>query len=152
MARDLGPEERGIRRSPDLPGSAADRAREVHTIPPAERIVERLPSERERETSPPFTPDFSRAGRRAVLYDGDRAYRLTTREIRIIIDVGKFRAVDENDLAKQIPAEDGEKRLNGTETLIRQGLACRKRFEGPEGSPRYLLTLTRRGRRLLRAH
>jgi hypothetical protein len=126
--------------------SPLDRDQEGRTPPPRapERSPKRAPEDRRPEI--PF-----RDGR-AVLYDRDRAYRLNKSEIRTIIELGKFRVIAVHDISHH--AYDGNRDLTERDVLnlVRQGLARKGTFEGPEGNPRELLTLTKRGHRLLRAN
>jgi hypothetical protein len=67
-------------------------------------------------------------------------------------ELGKFRVIAENDLGKYLYGGQSKTLENNLENLVRQGLILRGSFEGPEASPRELLTLTKRGHRLLRAN
>jgi hypothetical protein len=89
---------------------------------------------------------------RAVLYERDRGYRLNESEIRTIVELGKFRVIAANDLAEHAYAGNRELTAGDVCNLVRQGLVRRGTFEGPEATPRELLTLTKRGHRLLRAN
>ena len=87
-----------------------------------------------------------------VLYERDRGYQVSASEIRSMVELGKFRVIAEFDLGKYLYAGEREALAKDVQNLVRQGLARRGRFQGPEGSPRELLTLTKRGQRLLRAN
>jgi hypothetical protein len=89
---------------------------------------------------------------RTVLYDGDRSYHLTACQIRMMTNLGKFRVIARNTLLKSVAASTGESRGDTIEDLVRQGLLRCGIFEGPEGTPRELLTLTKPGHRLLRVN
>lgn len=89
---------------------------------------------------------------RAALYDRDRGYRLTESEIHTIAELGKFRVVAAGDLAQHICASNREEARRAIGNLVRLGLARKGTVEGPEASPRELLTLTKRGHCLLRAN
>jgi hypothetical protein len=77
---------------------------------------------------------------------------LTDTEVRTIGELGKFRVIATHDLARQLYAGSHEDAALDLGSLIRQGLARKGVFEGPEATPRELVTLTRRGHRLLRAN
>lgn len=97
-------------------------------------------------------PDVRFEDSRGAFYDRGRGYRLRASEIRTLTDLGKFRVVGAEDLAAHFyPGRDDEMREE-LRNLLRQGLIRAGTFEGPEGSPRQLLTLTKRGHRLLRAN
>lgn len=87
---------------------------------------------------------------RTVLYERDRGYELTESEIRTILELGKFRVIATKNLAEHLYANDSERPGRDVWNLIRQGLVRKGLFEGPEAHPRELLTLTKRGHRLLR--
>ncbi len=123
-----------------------DRDQAERTLPP--RAQQRSPEHRHEDRRPeiPF-----RDGR-AVLYDRDRGYCLNESEIRTIIELGKFRVIAANDLSEHDYAGNRELADRDLHNLIRQGLVRKGTFEGPEANPRELLTLTKRGHRLLRAN
>jgi hypothetical protein len=95
-------------------------------------------------------PPFPDSGR--VLYDRDRAYRLRESEIRTLSDLGRFRLIASEDLAKHAYRDVREEAQQDIHNLARQGLVRTGTFEGPDASPRELLTLTRSGHRLVRAN
>src|SRR5713226_9160976 len=153
MSRDFSPPEfDDLGR--DLPES------DVRSVGP--RSQDREPGERAqpspvRERSPEHRPEDRRPeihfrDGRAVLYDRDRGYHLSESEIRTIIELGKFRVVATHDLSEHAHAGEREMADRGVQNLVRQGLARKGTFNGPESNPRELLTLTKRGHRLLRAN
>jgi ribosomal protein S25 len=85
-----------------------------------------------------------------MLYDREHVYQLAETEVRTIVELGKFRVIGTHDLAGHSYGshEDAERDIR---SLVNQGLAQKGTFEGPESTPRELLTLTRGGHRLLRA-
>jgi hypothetical protein len=87
-----------------------------------------------------------------VLYDRDRGYSLSETEIRTIVELGKFRVIATHDLSQHANAGNRELTDSDVHNLIRQGLVRKGAFEGPEANPRELVTLTKRGHRLLRAN
>lgn len=97
-------------------------------------------------------PDVRFEDSRGILYDRDRGYRLRESEIRTLVDLGKFRVVGAEDLATHAYGSHREEMQDDLRNLLRQGLVRRGIFEGPEHTPRELLTLTKRGHRLLRAN
>jgi hypothetical protein len=122
---------------------------------PLEISRKQLPSpEQERNTEPslqqlPRPIHFTRG--RTILYDRDRGYRLCESEIRTIAELGKFRVIGLADLAQHAYHGHRQQFDRDRQSLIRKGLVRQRTFEGPEASPRELLTLTRSGHRLLRA-
>src|ERR1700691_2080672 len=103
----------------------------------------------ERSLQPP-RPIHSPCGRTTV-YDRDRGYRLRESELRTIAELGKFRVIALEDLAQHAYHGCRQQFDQDRQSLIRKGLVRQGTFEGPEGSPRELLTLTCSGHRLLRA-
>jgi hypothetical protein len=95
-------------------------------------------------------PEIPFRNGRALLYDRDQGYRLSESQVRTIIELGKFRVVAIHDLSQHL--YDGQRQLadRDVRSLIRQGLARRGTFEGPEANPRELLALTITGLDLLR--
>lgn len=82
----------------------------------------------------------------------DRDYRLRQYEEHALADIGRFRVVATDDLAKYLYEGHREEIERDLWSLQRQGLIQHKTIEGPDGSSRELLTLTKAGYRLLRAH
>jgi hypothetical protein len=87
---------------------------------------------------------------RAVLYDRDRPYRLTISQAHTLRDLAKFRVIAAHDIAAFVYGARGESSRLELRDLVRQGLLRSGKFEGPEGTPRELLTLTSAGHRLVR--
>jgi len=150
MSRDLSPREfDNSEREPEktkarpVERDQADRTPEDSPLsPPSGRVSDRaLASDRQRI--------HFRDGR-AVLYEGDRGYGLSESEIRAIVELGKFRVIATENLAQHLYANDFQRSTHDVSNLIRQGLVRKGVFEGPEAHPRELLTLTKRGHRLLR--
>jgi hypothetical protein len=100
----------------------------------------------------PAASDPRFAESRGVLYDRDRGYRVCPPEIRTLTDLGKFRVVGVEDLLARGYSGDRDAMQHDLRNLLRQGLIRKGTFEGPEGTPRELLTLSKRGYRLLRAN
>ena len=69
-----------------------------------------------------------------------------------MIELGKFRAIAENDLGKYLYCRERKPLEQEVQNLVRRGLVRRGRFQGPEDSPRDLLTLTKRGLQFLNAN
>jgi hypothetical protein len=129
-----------------VPGQSYDRDPGQRT-PPAR--TQELPPERTHEDRRPEI--HSRDGR-AVLHDRDRGYRLSESKIRTIIELGKFRVIATHDLSQYAYNGKREQADRDVQNLVRQGLARKGLFPGPEANPRELVTLTRTGHRLVRAN
>jgi hypothetical protein len=153
MSRDFTPPEFDGRgpdlsdsdpRPPDRQSQYRDPGERAQSPQTPERSPERPPEDRR--------PEIHFRDGRAVLYDRDRGYRLSESEIRTIIELGKFRVIATHDLSEH--AYNGQREMadRDVQNLVRQGLARKGTFHGPEANPRELLTLTKRGYRLLRAN
>jgi hypothetical protein len=109
-----------------------------------------------RSTEKPDTerdlPDAQSRSTRDVLYDRDRGYHISPSEIRSMVELGKFRVIAENDLGQYLYGGERKALERDIQNLVRQGLVRSGTLEGPEGSTRELLTLTKRGHRLLRGN
>jgi hypothetical protein len=153
MSRDVLPPEFDDRgRDPSEPEARPDARlsveREPGATPTLSVSIERSPE----RPFPDRPPEILFRDGRAVLYDRDRGYRLSESEIRTIVELGKFRVVATHDLAEHTYAGERETAERDLANLVRQGLVRKGMFHGPEANPRELLTLTKRGYRLLRAN
>jgi hypothetical protein len=132
----------------------AERDADEHTPPrpPAGSGRSRHP-DRPVETVPALpSPEPRFEDHRTVLYDRNRGYRLRASELRTLADLGKFRAVGVEDLLTHAYSGDRDRIEDDLRNLLRQGLIRKGTFEGPENTPRPLLTLRKAGVRLLRAN
>ena len=118
----------------------------------SENAVSPEPSQETRNPSVPSRPAVHFEDSRGPVYDRDRGYRLRESEIRTLVDLGKFRVVDVADLADLAYGSQRDQMQNDLRNLLRQGLVQKGVFEGPEQTPRELLTLTKRGHRLIRSN
>lgn len=134
----------------------AERERHAHDeIPPREREQKKPAGTSQREdrnSSAHARPQTQFDDSRGTLYDRDRGYRLRASEIRTLVDLGKFRVIATEDLAVQVYGGQREEIKHDLSNLLRQGLVRKAIFNGPENIPRELLTLTKRGQRLVRAN
>ncbi|MGH9739081.1 MAG: hypothetical protein ACRD4X_10915 [Candidatus Acidiferrales bacterium] len=73
-------------------------------------------------------------------------------EEHALADLGRFRVVAIEDLAKYLYEGHRVELDRDLRSLARQGLIQHKTFEGSDGSTRKLFTLTKAGHHLLRAH
>jgi hypothetical protein len=96
-------------------------------------------------------PDISLEGSGSPLYARDHGHRLRDSEIRTLADIGKFRVVATADLTDLGYDGRPEQAQQDLQNLLRRGLVRKGTFAGPEQTPRELLTLTKRGYRLLQA-
>jgi hypothetical protein len=82
----------------------------------------------------------------------ERDYRLRRYEEHALAEIGRFRVVATDDLATFLYDGHREELERDLWSLKRQGLIQNKTFERTGGASRELLTLTKTGYRLLRAH
>src|SRR5579859_2724069 len=87
---------------------------------------------------------------RNVYRDRERTYSLRNSEIHTLIEVGKFRVVDTNDLAKFAYAGNRYRMESDIRNLVRQGLAEKRGTSILKNESRQVLTLTKKGCRLIR--
>lgn len=139
----------------DVVEARAEVARESESRPQEREVPSNQHSEA-RSTEKPYTerdlPDARPRSTREVLYNQGRGYGISPSEIRSMVELGKFRVIAETDLGKYLYGGEPKPLEIDIQNLVRQGLVRRGRFQGPEDSSRELLTLTKRGHRLLRAN
>jgi hypothetical protein len=112
------------------------------------RDREQGPAERERGSN----SSGSRGGfdRSRTIYRGrHREYSLREAEVRTLTDLGKFRVVPEDDLARFGYQGNCTQMESDVRDLTRQGLVERRTIEGYSSYSTKVLTLTKNGHRLL---
>jgi DNA-binding MarR family transcriptional regulator len=109
------------------------------------------PCSQEPEHSP---RDYSKTS--ALTRDVERAYYLQSRayllresEFSSLVEIGKFRVVDQTDLVEFAYAGDTSRAARDLRRLEKQGLVARKQAQEPKGRL-HVIVLTRKGKRLLR--
>jgi len=116
--------------------------------------------ESRREENWPRRPDHRRnqeAGRptnendrsRTIYRGRNREYSLRESEVRTLVDVGKFRMVPADDLARLAYCGDRGHMESDVRNLCRQGLVEQHSIEGHESYSKQVLSLSREGHRLL---
>jgi hypothetical protein len=153
MSRDFSPQDpddfrRGLPTQDDRPIASEGRDAQLSRTDSASPSLEQMP-ERSQENG---RPEIRSTDHRVVLYDRDRGYRLSESKIRTIAELGRFRVIATHDLAQHAYAARKEQVEPDIQNLVRKGLVRKGTFEGPEATPRELLTLTKRGNSLLRAN
>src|SRR6266851_491199 len=139
MSRDFTPDFNEFREpSPDATRST-ERTREETPRPEARSAYVREPRQK----------DVPSRDSRAVLYDRYRGYDLRESEIQTLADLGKFRVINAEDLARYGYGGDRARMERETESLMRQGLVEEKRFEISLSKSTRMYTLTKAGRRLM---
>lgn len=89
---------------------------------------------------------------RTEILDRDRSYSLRPSEIHTLAEVGKFRVVAVDDIAKHAYSGDRSRLDSDLRNLIHQRLVERKDTSVLKKESQKVLTLTEEGRRLVRRH
>jgi hypothetical protein len=89
---------------------------------------------------------------RTTYRDRNREYSLRESEVRTLIDLGKFRVVPADDLARLGYRGDRSRMENDVQHLRHQGLIEQRSIEGHESHSKQVLTLTKEGHKLLSRH
>jgi len=145
MARGYEPEEFiGPREVPE------ERDQKAH--PPSRSDEPRDQAREERGQGPDSqtNPGTARSPELRKVYEiRGRTYRLRTSEIAAMVEVGKFRAIAQEDLAEFAYGSDNGRMGPDVENLFRQGLVQMKSVPHEEKGSRQLLALTKAGYRFL---
>lgn len=157
-------ESLGLRREPSTgrggsPGGAQAK-RKLAGLREAEshsdRLASRGPAQQEvnhpmRPADPPQirrNPELERA----AYQERDRTYLLRPSEIHTLAEVGKFRVVAAEDIAKHAYAGDRSRMKSDLRTLVQQRLIERRETSVFKKESRQVLTLTKHGQQLIRRH
>lgn len=84
--------------------------------------------------------------------DRDKSYALRPSEIHTLTEIGKFRVVSVEDLAKFNYADDPSRMQSDLRNLKEQGLVVQRGTSVLKKESRQVLTLTKQGQRLIRRH
>lgn len=104
----------------------------------------------ERETGSDSTrPRVGYDHSRTIYRDRDREYSLRDSEVRTLTDLGRFRVVPADDLARFAYHGDRSQMESDIRSLTRQGLVEQRNIEGHSSDSTKILTLTKGGHRLL---
>lgn len=122
----------------------------------SDRLASRGPGQQEvnhamRRADPPqipTNPEVERAG----YQERDRIYLLRPSEIHTLAEIGKFRVVAIEDLAKHAYAGDRSRMKSDLRSLAQQRLIERRETSVFKKKSRHVLTLTKRGQQLIRRY
>src|SRR5216683_2621067 len=104
----------------------------------------------ERDTGPDSARSYRAFDRARTIYRGrDREYSLRASEVRTLTDIGKFRVVPADDLARFGYQGNRTQMESDARSLTRQGLVEQRTIEGHSSYSTKVLTLTKDGHRLL---
>jgi len=105
----------------------------------------------ERDTGPDSARSYRAFDRTRTIYRGrDREYSLRASEVRTLTDIGKFRVVPADDLARFGYQGNRTQMESDARSLTRQGLVEQRTIEGHSSYSTKVLTLTKDGQRLLK--
>jgi hypothetical protein len=112
---------------------------------------------RERQEAKPLSRDTRQADvlaqrERTEIRNRNRSYSLRPSEIHTLAEVGKFRVVAVEDLAKHAYAGDRSRMDSDIRNLIRQRLVARRDTSVVKKESRQVVTLTKEGKRLIHHH
>jgi hypothetical protein len=112
---------------------------------------------RERQEAKPLSRDTRQADllaqrERTEILDRDRSYSLRPSEIYTLTEVGKFRVLAVEDLAKHAYAGDRSRLDSDLRNLIQQRLVERRDTSVLKKKSQQVLTLSKEGKRLIRRH
>lgn len=86
---------------------------------------------------------------RTTYRDRNREYSLRESEVQTLIELGRFRVVPADDLARLGYRGDGSRMENDVQHLRQQGLIEQRSIEGHESYSKQVFTLTKEGHKLL---
>ena len=152
MSRDYSPDDLVPARDPSV---APTRGVAQRRRGPSEEFDRARATENPTLSNP--APDRSRFDARSIeprtsFELRDRTYRLRGSEIRAMVDIGKFRALDLKDLEQFAYAGNRSHLQADLTNLRRQRLIIQREMPYRDAPPRRLVALTKEGRRLLIAH
>ena len=114
------------------------------------RRGEHWPSRPNRGRNQEAGPSRSGNDRSRTIYRSrNREYSLRESEVQTLVNVGKFRMVPADDLARLAYCGDRGRLESDVRNLCRQGLVEQHSIEGHEGYSKHVLSLSREGHRLL---
>ena len=114
------------------------------------RRGEHWPGRPDRGRNQEAGPSRSGNDRSRTIYRArNREYLLRESEVRTLVDVGKFRMVPADDLARHAYGGDRGRFESDVRNLCRQGLVEQHSIEGHESYSKQVLSLSREGHRLL---
>ena len=89
---------------------------------------------------------------RTTYRDHNREYSLRESEVQTLIELGKFRVVPADDLARLGYRGDRSRMQNDVQHLRHQGLIEQRSIEGHESYSKQILALTKEGHKLISHH
>jgi DNA-binding MarR family transcriptional regulator len=149
MSRDFTPDLDDFREPARSPRELSRPPSDTRPDPTRTREEIPHPEPRFRDVREPRPKEIPPRDSRAVLYDRYRGYDLRESEIQTLADLGKFRVINAEDLARHGYGRDRSRMERETESLMRQGLVEQKRVEISLSKDTRMYTLTKAGKRLM---
>ena len=150
MSRDFTPDFDEFREAARSPRESSRPSSDTRSATTKTKEETPHPERRFRDVREPRPREVPPRDARAVLYDRYRSYDLRESEIQTLTDLGKFRVINANDLARHGYGGDKRRLERETESLVRQGLVEEKQVEISLNKSIRMYTLTKAGRRLMR--
>lgn len=150
MSRDFTPDFDEFREAAGSPRESSRPSSDTRSATTRTREETPHPERRFRDVREPRPREVPPRDARAVLYDRYRSYDLRESEIQILTDLGKFRVINADDLARYGYGGDKRRMERETENLVRQGLVEGRRVDISLSQNTRMYTLTKAGRRLMR--
>jgi len=148
MSRDFSPDLESFRVASRQPRQKRNEAPpgDPGRVPgrPAERTQLRLP-----EVNGIRAREVPTKESRVILYDRYRGYDLRESEVRALVDLGRFRVIAADDLARFAYNNDKTRMEQETANLTRRGLIEEREVDTSFGRTSRIFALTRAGRKLL---
>jgi hypothetical protein len=144
MSRDFTPVDRELSREEGYAQASPTSREEIRPIPTRDARIDRF-----REAN---RPARSLSTRTQNTVARDRAYRLRASERVTLAELGRFRLISTDDLARHAYQGHRREMEQDVRNLLRRRLIQREAFEGPDGSAHQMLTLTKEGRKVIRAN
>jgi hypothetical protein len=149
MSRDFTPDFDDFREAAQSPRESSRASSDTRAGSTRTREEVPHPEPRFRDVREPSPKEVPPRDSRAVLYDRYRGYDLRESEIQTLTDLGKFRVINADDLARYGYRGDKRRMERETESLVRQGLVEEKQVEISLSKSTRMYTLTKAGRRLM---
>ena len=150
MSRDFTPDFDEFREAARSPRESSRPSSDTRPETTRTREETPHPERRFRDVREPRPREVPPRDARAVLYDRYRSYDLRESEIQTLTDLGRFRVINADDLARYGYGGDKRRMERETENLVRQGLVEERRVDISLSQSTRMYTLTKDGRRLMR--
>jgi hypothetical protein len=149
MSRDFTPDFDDFREAAQSPRESSRPSSDTRAGATRPREESSRPEAWSRDVRQPRPKEVPSRDLRAVLYNRYRGYDLRESEIQTLTDLGKFRVINTDDLARYGYGGDKRRMEQEITSLVRQGLVEEKQVEISLNRSTRMYTLTKAGRRLM---